>query len=92
MKTFVIIWAGQLVSTLGSAITSFCLGVWVYETTAYSTLFATSMLAWVLPNLLLSPVAGVSGPIVVDRRLVMIFADTGAALELALHNRDALHR
>ncbi len=79
MKTFVIIWAGQLVSTLGSALTSFALGVWVYETTGSPTLFATSMLAWVLPNLLLSPVAGVLADRW-DRRLVMIFADTGAAL------------
>ncbi len=37
------------------------------------------MLAWVLPNLLLSPVAGVLADRW-DRRLVMIFADTGAAL------------
>ncbi|MCU0521930.1 MAG: MFS transporter [Anaerolineae bacterium] len=79
MRTFLIIWAGQLVSTLGSALTSFSLGVWVYETTGSPTLFATSMLAWVLPNLLLSPVAGVLADRW-DRRLVMIFSDTGAGL------------
>ena len=79
MRTFIIIWAGQLVSTLGSALTSFALGVWVYETTGSATLFATSMLAWVLPNLLLSPVAGVLADRW-DRRLVMVFSDTGAGL------------
>jgi len=79
MKTFIVIWTGQLVSTLGSALTSFALGVWIYETTGSATLFAINMVVWILPNIALSPVVGV----LVDRwdrRLVMLLSDTGAGL------------
>ncbi len=79
MKTFITVWAGQLVSTLGSALTNFALGVWVYETTGSVTLYVLTMLIWVVPSIALSPVAGVLADRW-DRRLVMIFADTGAAL------------
>jgi MFS transporter, DHA3 family, macrolide efflux protein len=79
MKTFITIWFGQLVSTLGSALTNFALGVWVYETTGSATLFATTMLVWVLPSIALSPIAGVLADRW-DRRLVMILADTGAGI------------
>jgi hypothetical protein len=30
MRTFLIIWFGQLVSTLGSGLTAFALGVYIY--------------------------------------------------------------
>ena len=30
MRTFWIIWSGQFVSMLGSGLTSFALGVWIY--------------------------------------------------------------
>lgn len=79
MRTFFVIWSGQLVSTLGSGLTSFALGVWIYERTGSTTLFALNMLAFVLPNLLVSPFAGA----LVDRwdrRRVMILSDTGAGL------------
>jgi len=79
MLTFTIIWAGQLASTLGSGLTSFALGVWVYESTGSTTLFSINMLLWVLPGILFSPLAGVITDRW-DRRLVMIFSDTGAGL------------
>jgi len=79
MMIFSIIWAGQLVSTLGSGLTSFALGVWIYEATGSATLFAINMVIWILPNVVLSPVAGVLTDRW-DRRLVMLFSDTGAGL------------
>lgn len=79
MKTFIIVWAGQLVSTLGSALTNFALGVWVYETTGSPTLFTLSMLAGAVPYVALSPIAGVLADRW-DRRRVMILSDTGAGL------------
>jgi MFS family permease len=79
MTIFSIIWAGQLVSTLGSGLTSFALGVWVYEQTGSATLFAINLVVWILPNVVLSPVAGVITDRW-DRRLVMLFSDTGAGL------------
>lgn len=79
MRTFVTVWLGQLVSTVGSGLTSFALGVWVYQETGSTTLFALNLLAFALPNLLLSPISGVAADRW-DRRVVMIMSDCGAAL------------
>jgi len=79
MRTFIAIWLGQFVSTLGSGLTSFALGVWVYETTGSATLFAVNLVVWTLPHLAALPVAGVLTDRW-DRRLVMILSDTGAGL------------
>lgn len=79
MRTFLVIWFGQLISTLGSGLTGFALGVWIYEKTGSATLFAMNMLAFAVPNLLVSPLAGA----LVDRwdrRWAMILSDTGAGL------------
>ena len=83
MRTFFVIWSGQLVSTIGSGLTGFALGVWIYQETGSVTLFAMNLLAFVIPNLLVSPFAGA----LVDRwdrRWVMIMSDTGAGLATLL--------
>lgn len=77
MKVFGIIWFGQLVSTIGSGLTGFALGIWIYDQTGSTTMFAMNVLSYTLPTLLLSPIAGA----LVDRwdrRWVMILSDTGA--------------
>jgi DHA3 family macrolide efflux protein-like MFS transporter len=79
MLVFSVVWAGQLVSKLGSGLTSFAVGIWIYKTTGSATLFAVNLLIWTLPNIALSPVAGVLADRW-DRRLVMIMSDSGAAL------------
>jgi DHA3 family macrolide efflux protein-like MFS transporter len=82
MRSFLIIWLGQLISMLGSGLTAFALGVWIFEQTRQATPFALTVLFANLPRILLSPVAGV----VADRwnrRWVMILADTGNALVTA---------
>jgi MFS transporter, DHA3 family, macrolide efflux protein len=79
MFIFGVVWAGQLVSTLGSGLTSFALGVWIYQQTGSATLFAVNMLVWVLPNIAVAPLAGVLADRW-DRRLVMLLSDTGAGL------------
>mgnify|MGYP002777015932 CR=1 FL=1 len=79
MGAFLMIWSGQLVSLIGSGLTSFALGVWLYQHTGSTTLFSLFYLFVTLPFTLASPIAGV----LVDRwdrRLVMIVSDTGAAL------------
>ena len=74
MRTFITVWLGQLVSTVGSGLTGFALGVWVYQETGSTTMFALNLLAFALPNLLLSPISGVAADRW-DRRVVMIMSD-----------------
>ncbi|MFL7791153.1 MAG: MFS transporter, partial [Anaerolineae bacterium] len=56
--TFTLIWFGQMISLTGSGLTSFALGVWVYQTTGSATSYALVILCTMAPNILLSPVAG----------------------------------
>jgi MFS transporter, DHA3 family, macrolide efflux protein len=79
MQTFSLIWFGQLVSLLGTAMTRFALMIWAYQQTGSATTLALlgffSFIFWIL----LGPVAGV----VVDRfdrRLIMLLTDLGAGL------------
>ncbi|HYH80974.1 MAG TPA: MFS transporter [Longimicrobium sp.] len=79
LRPFLVIWVGQLVSGLGSGLTSFAVTVAVYQRTQSPEQLALLMLAWLLPSLLLAPVAGT----LVDRwdrRRVLIASDTGQAL------------
>lgn len=79
MRTFMTIWLGELLSVIGTGLTGFSLGVWVYQRTGSPTLFAFITLSTTLPGVLVSPIAGA----LVDRwdlRKTMIFADAGAAL------------
>ena len=79
MSIFIITWLGQVVSLVGSGLTSFALGVWVFKRTGSPTLFALIGLFAVLPKVIISPLAGA----LVDRwdrRKVMILADAGAGL------------
>ncbi len=78
-KPFLLVWAGQVVSILGSSLSWFALGVWIYQKTGSASQFAWVALCTALPQMLVSPFAGV----IVDRynrRWVMAFADGGAAI------------
>jgi len=79
MQAFLTIWFGQVVSLLGSGLTGFALGVWVYQRTGSVTQFALILFFGSLPGLLLSPLAGA----LVDRwdrRTTLILSDGVAAL------------
>ena len=58
MKTFIILWAGQLSSMIGSGLIGFALAVWIFDQTGQATPFALAALFSSLPRILLSPVAG----------------------------------
>jgi MFS transporter, DHA3 family, macrolide efflux protein len=79
MRTFMIVWLGQVISILGSGLTSFALGVWLYDQTGRATPFALTVLFASLPRILLAPLAG-SLADRWNRRLLMILSDTGAAV------------
>jgi MFS transporter, DHA3 family, macrolide efflux protein len=79
MRTFWTIWGGQFISMLGSGLTSFGMGVWIYDQTGQATPFALTALFSTIPALLLLPVGG-SFADRYNRRILMIIADTGAFL------------
>jgi len=78
MRGFTLLWFGQVVSMLGSAMTWFAFTIWAWEKTGKATALATISFAAFLPGVLLSPLAGVF----VDRwnrKLVMILSDLATA-------------
>ena len=78
-RTFAIIWAGQLVSIIGTGMSRFALLIWAYQQTgAATTLALLGFFSWI-PFVLISPAAGVWVDRW-DRRKVMLFADLGAAV------------
>jgi MFS family permease len=76
---FTIIWFGQLVSVVGSSLTSFGLGVWMFQNSGSVTQYALITICATLPPILMSPIAGS----LVDRwskRWIMILSDCGSGL------------
>jgi MFS family permease len=79
MAAFTIVWFGQVVSLVGTAMTGFALTLWAYRTTGLAT--ALSMVAFFnfAPMIVMSPIAGV----LVDRwnrKWTMALSDLAAAL------------
>lgn len=84
MRAFTVIALGQIVSLLGSALTRFALGAWVFQRTGSVTKVSLILFAAVLPAVIIGPIAGV----LVDRRRrlsVLMWSDAvGAAAVLGL--------
>ncbi len=74
MRGFLWVWVGQLVSLLGTAMTTFGVTIWAYEKTGRATDLALIGVFYLVPQLMMSPLAGV----LVDRysrKLMMILSD-----------------
>jgi len=80
-QKFIVLWFGELVSSIGSGLTAFGLGVYVFQTTHSATAVSLVTLCIFLPMILLSPVGGVLADRY-DRRLMMLLGDGGSALGL----------
>ena len=76
---FLLLWAGEFVSSIGGGLTSFGLGVYVFEQTGSATDMALVTLLAFLPTLLLSVPAGVLADRY-DRRLLMMLGDGCSAV------------
>jgi DHA3 family macrolide efflux protein-like MFS transporter len=77
MMAFTIVWAGQLVSLLGTTMTGFALAYWAYITTGAATALALVGFFAFAPTMLVSPIAGA----LVDRwnrKLMMMLSDLAA--------------
>lgn len=79
INKFLVIWLGQVISMLGSGLTAFALGVWIFQKTGQATPFALTILFANLPRILLLPLAG-SLADRWNRRRIMILSDVGNAL------------
>lgn len=76
---FFLIWGGQALSLIGSALTQFVLLWWITQATGSATALATAGIAALLPQAILSPLGGVLADRW-SRRLLMIVADAITAL------------
>lgn len=77
MVGFTIVWGGQLISVLASSMTQFALTIWAYQETGSATALGIINTSFIVPFLLLSPIAGV----LVDRhnrKLMMMVSDLTA--------------
>jgi DHA3 family macrolide efflux protein-like MFS transporter len=79
LRVFITICIGQFVSILGTGLTNFAVGIWVYQKSGSVTKFSLTLLAIMVPSILISPFAGA----LVDRwdrRSTMIVGDLVAGL------------
>ncbi|GAB4502010.1 MAG: MFS transporter [Anaerolineales bacterium] len=78
-RAFIVIWLGQLISILASGMTGFALSIWMYQKTESATAMGLVQVFYIVPFLLLSPLAGVW----VDRysrKIMMVVSDIAGGL------------
>jgi DHA3 family macrolide efflux protein-like MFS transporter len=83
MAGFFVIWLGQVVSMIGSDLTAFALGLWVYQHTGSITQFSLIILCAEIPGIVGSPLVGA----IVDRgdrRRLMVVSNIGAGVSTLL--------
>ena len=78
-RRFLLLWAGELISSIGGGLTSFGLGVYIFQQTGSAASMALVTLLGFLPTLLLSVPAGVLADRY-DRRLLMMIGDGCSAI------------
>jgi DHA3 family macrolide efflux protein-like MFS transporter len=74
MTGFLIVWTGQIISILASGMSNFGLSIWLFEKTKSATAMGLMQVTYILPFLLLSPIAGVMVDRY-DRKLMMMVSD-----------------
>ena len=79
--SFFIVWSGQLISSIGSGMTAFVLGVYAFQQTHSATYFSAVILSAFVPSFFLTPLGGVLSDRY-DRRMMMVLGDLGATLGL----------
>ncbi len=76
---FLVVWFGQFISSIGSGLTAFTLGIYVFQLTHSATSYSLVLLAAFLPSLLLKPIGGTLADRM-NRRVLMVIGDVGSAL------------
>lgn len=80
-QRFLVLWVGELISAIGSGLSSFGLGVYVFQKTGKASATALITLLAFMPSLLLSAPAGVLADRH-DRRMLMILGDSLSVIGL----------
>jgi MFS family permease len=83
MFGFTIVWLGQIISVLASAMSQFGLTIWMFEKTESATALGLMQVFFITPFLLISPIAGV----MVDRhnrKMMMMVSDFTAGVATTL--------
>ncbi|MBZ0291341.1 MAG: MFS transporter [Anaerolineae bacterium] len=83
MQVFSLLWAGQFVSLIGTAMTRFALLIWAYQQTGEATTLALLGFFSFILYVAFSPIAGVVVDRL-DRRLILLVTDLGAGLMTGL--------
>ena len=78
-RRFLLLWSGEMISSIGGGLTSFGLGVYIFRQTGSAASLALVTLLGFLPTLFLSVPAGVLADRY-DRRLLMMIGDGCSAL------------
>lgn len=73
-RKFLLLWGASFISATGSGMTSFALGIYVYQLTGLSSWTGLLLLFGFLPGLVLAPLAGILADRH-DRRLLMMLGD-----------------
>lgn len=79
MLAFTIVWIGQVISLMGSAMTGFALTIWAWRVTNSATALAIVGICNFAPTIIFSPIAGA----LVDRwnrKLVMMLSDLATGM------------
>ena len=79
MFGFTIVWIGQIISVLASAMSQFALTIFMFQETGSATALGLMQVFFITPFLVISPIAGV----MVDRynrKMMMLVSDLGAGL------------
>lgn len=79
MPAFTVIWIGQVISLIGTALFLFAIGIWLYQQTGLATTITTMIFFSNIPRIVLSPFAGA----LVDRwnrKLTMMVSDLASGI------------
>lgn len=83
LATFLIVSSGQLVSLIGSGLSTFALGVWLYQQTHQVAQFSAMVAVGLIPGILMLPLAGAAADRW-DRRTIMMASDLLSLLTTAV--------
>jgi DHA3 family macrolide efflux protein-like MFS transporter len=81
MTGFLIVFIGQLISVVATQMTGFALTLWIYQKTSSATALGLSQTFYMIPFLIMSPLAGA----MVDRysrKFMMMISDIGAGIAI----------